>query len=191
MTEDYFDKHMTEWKSHGFDERWAMSKEMWQVIETDIKDKTRFGMYHSLEFGSGLSTQLISQFDSLVYHKAVESDRKFRDKYEALGVYGNSVCRSEVWTGDVALACENIICRGHRFNLILVDGPCGDRSVVVPFIHRLIGWHHEWAVIVDDVNRKKDMDVAMSILNTLNIETTVGFRVCDSSHGRQFAVISR
>lgn len=182
---EFYQTHLKQWKAGGFDERWAISEQMWEWIENwkkEAEDALSSPIrFQSLEFGSGLSTILfcLSGFK----HRAVETDGDWAERYWdrcwRVSGYRASVhycpIHSTVW--------PNIATPPTGYDLILIDGPNGDRTRAARFAEYSIS--AEGVIIVDDVNREKDMKLARELADRL--ESRITFY--NSSFDRSFAVI--
>ena len=153
-----FQDAMNDWKARGFDERWAISEEVWNKITEEAnvimaeRDKQQV---ISLELGCGLSTVLFGGDDKFD-HLAIEFNGDwYRTKENQLPgwVQKLTVPNRYATHKQVLDSLFNVVEEENGFNrcdLLFVDGPCGDRSCIVPYVKRLMA--DTCCVIVDDVN---------------------------------------
>jgi len=144
-----YDAAMLKWHELGHDVSMSISQPCW----AEICKRLRPGM-RTLEFGSGLSTLLFTNHD--VRHTAIE------DAPDIPRDAGPTVRQVELspdgwydWEPD------------GLYDLILIDGPqgTGNRGGVLRVIERLV--HDETVIVVDDVRRVAERELAERIRSQL------------------------
>ncbi|MEI2420674.1 hypothetical protein V6O07_10405, partial [Arthrospira platensis SPKY2] len=137
---------------------WAISEDLFvYILETLPVGST------ILELGSGTGTLELSKYYNMV---SIEHNRDWLNKYNSHYIYAPLV--DDMWyNGDVLRReLQNI-----DYQLILVDGPPQHRRKGILNYLDLFNWNVQ--VILDDVNRKYDMDVAISLAKHLEKIPTV------------------
>jgi tetratricopeptide (TPR) repeat protein len=131
---------------------WAISEELFlYILETLPVGST------ILEFGSGTGTLELSKHYNLV---SIEHDKKWFNKYDSRYIYAPLV--DDMWYDGEVLSRE---LGGIDYDLILIDGPPQHRRKGILNYLDLFNWNVP--VIVDDINRQYDMDVAISLAKYL------------------------
>lgn len=147
---------------------WAISEELFLcLLETLPVGST------ILELGSGTGTLELSKHYNLV---SIEHDKKWLNKYDSRYIYAPLV--DDMWYDGEVLSRE---LRGIDYDLILIDGPPQHRRKGIFNYLDLFNWNVP--VIVDDINRQYDMDVAISLARYLGKIPRV------YKHNKYFAVI--
>jgi hypothetical protein len=126
-----------------------------------------------LEFGSGTGTLELSKHYNLV---SIEHDKKWLNKYDSRYIYAPLV--DDMWYDGEVLSRE---LGGIDYDLILIDGPPQHRRKGI--LNYLDLFHWNVPVIVDDINRQYDMDVAISLAKYLEKIPRL------YKHNKYFAVI--
>ena len=147
--DEEYDAAMLKWHSLGHDVSMSISQPCWGEIRKHLKPGMR-----TLEFGSGLSTLLFANHD--VRHTAIEDKPEIaRHARSAVQLVGRGVDGWYDWEPDGA------------YDLLLIDGPQGEgnRGGVQRVLERLV--HDETVIIVDDVRRAAERELAEKIRSKL------------------------
>ncbi|MEG4529162.1 tetratricopeptide repeat protein [Microcoleus sp. D2_18a_D3] len=137
---------------------WAISENLFlYILETLPVGST------ILELGSGTGTLELSKYYNMV---SIEHDKEWLNKYDSHYIYAPLV--NDLWYDGNVVRRE---LRNIDYHLILVDGPPQHRRKGVLSYLDLFNWNVQ--IILDDVNRKYDMDVAISLSKHLGKIPTV------------------
>ncbi|WP_434222723.1 tetratricopeptide repeat protein [Limnospira platensis CENA597] len=137
---------------------WAISEDLFlYILETLPVGST------ILELGSGTGTLELSKYYNMV---SIEHNQEWLNKYNSHYIYAPLV--DDMWyNGDVLRRKL----RNIDYQLILVDGPPQHRRKGILNYLDLFNWNVP--VIVDDINRQYDMDVAIALSKHLGKIPTV------------------
>ncbi|MEA5540190.1 tetratricopeptide repeat protein [Limnoraphis robusta Tam1] len=116
-----------------------------------------------LELGSGTGTLELSKYYNMV---SIEHNKEWLNKYDSHYIYAPLV--DDMWYDGEILRRE---LRNSDYHLILVDGPPQHRRKGILNYLDVFNWNVP--VIVDDINRQYDMDVAISLARHLDKIPTV------------------
>lgn len=169
------------WCDYGFDPAWAVSEQMWDVIDNELMglmlSSASKKPIKTLEFGSGLSTVMFSLNDRFCDHTALEFDSGWADRYHSLLQDVPGIEFQDIETLDSREAIPDK-------HIVLVDGLVNGRDRLVNYTCKSI--RSGGLIIVDDVNRDEDYAVFQSILRNFG-----GGKTCihKSTFGRKFATI--
>lgn len=131
---------------------WAISEDLFiYIVETLPVGST------ILELGSGTGTLELSKYYKMV---SIEHDKEWLNKYDSHYIYAPLV--DDLWYDGEILHRE---LKNIDYHLILVDGPPQHRRKGILNYFDLFNWNVP--VIVDDINRQYDMDVAISLAKHL------------------------
>lgn len=116
-----------------------------------------------LELGSGTGTLELSKYYKMV---SIEHNQDWLNKYNSHYIYAPLV--DDMWYNGDVLGRK---LRNIDYQLILVDGPPQHRRKGILNYLDLFNWNVP--VIVDDINRQYDMDVAIALAKHLGKIPTV------------------
>ncbi|MDT9234057.1 tetratricopeptide repeat protein [Limnospira sp. PMC 917.15] len=137
---------------------WAISEDLFlYIIETLPMGST------ILELGSGTGTLELSKYYKMV---SIEHNQDWLNKYNSHYIYAPLV--DDMWYNGDVLGRK---LRNIDYQLILVDGPPQHRRKGILNYLDLFNWNVP--VIVDDINRQYDMDVAIALAKHLGKIPTV------------------
>lgn len=129
---------------------WAVAQKDWEFIRNIVQ---REGIKTILEFGSGLSSLLLSEFTEVVSY---ETNDEWIKLIEGKKVPGLNKLTIRKWSGQG----EPVELEGKRFDLIFVDGPPGrvtggpGRDVSVRLATKL-----SERIILHDAQRKEEFEL--------------------------------
>lgn len=147
---------------------WAISEELFvYILETLPMGST------ILELGSGTGTLELSKYYKMV---SIEHNQDWLNKYNSHYIYAPLV--DDMWYNPNILKQK---LKNIHYDMILIDGPPQHRRKGILSYLDLFNWNVQ--IIFDDVNRKYDMDVAISLSKHLGKIPTV------YKYDKYFAVI--
>lgn len=155
---------------------WAISEKLADTLRRELARLTQLGPapVRTLETGSGWSTEIFRAAGC--DHLALEHDRAYADKN---GAAHRPLDPATKWYSLAEADLAQVL------DLILIDGPpqnLGDRHGMLPHLSRLAG--PETTIIVDDVQRPRDMNLADAIRRRLQRSIEFGAEL-----GRRWAIL--
>jgi|GEM_PF-785677 len=137
---------------------WAISEDLFlYILETLPVGST------ILELGSGTGTIELSKYYNMV---SIEHNQEWLNKYNSHYIYAPLI--DDLWYDADVLRRE---LRNIDYHLILVDGPPQHRRKGLLNYLNLFNWNVP--IILDDVNRRCDMDLAISLARYMGKIPTV------------------